>query len=71
MKRGLDAQQSVVRTVTTHLKISKDTSTISWQEGFYLRSLSKGKFTENPTKNKTELVIDNSFPAGLETPEEL
>ena len=71
MKRGLGAQQSVVRTVTTHLKISKDTSTSSWQEGFYLQSLSKGKFTENPTKNKTELVIDNSFPAGLETPEEL
>ncbi len=23
------------------------------------------------TKNKAELVLDNSFPAGLETPEEL
>ena len=71
MKRGLGAQHSVVRTVTTHLKISKDTRTSSWQEGFYLRSLSKGNFTGNPTKNKTELVIDNSFPAGLEIPEEL
>ena len=56
--------------MTTHLKISKDTNT-SRQDGFYLKRLSEGKFTGNPTKNKTELVIDNSFPAGLETPEEL
>ena len=25
----------------------------------------------NDTPQKTELVVDNSFPAGLETPEEL
>ena len=31
----------------------------------------EGEFTGNPTKNKTELVIDNSLPAGLEIPEEL
>ena len=49
----------------THLKISKDTSTSSWQEGFYLRSLSKGKFTGSPTKNKTELVIETHSPPDL------
>ena len=29
------------------------------------------ELTNYEGKNKTELVIDNSFPAGLETPEEL
>ena len=67
----MGARQLVMCIGTIHFKISKDTSTSSWQEGFYLQSLSKGKFTETPTKNKTKLVFDNSFPAGLETPEEL
>jgi len=70
-KRRMGARQLVVRIVTIHFKISKDTSTSTWKEGFILLSLSKGEPPYHPTKDKTELVIDNSFPAGLETPEEL
>ena len=31
----------------------------------------EGRTTVPPDERQTELVIDNSFPAGLETPEEL
>ncbi len=47
-----DAQQPVVRAVATHLKIPKDTSMSSSQEGFYPQRLSKWNFTENKSLEK-------------------